>query len=190
MEKLYLICISDAENPKILQKSEYLEFRHKFVSLQIKMKGIITKITAVLLVVWYLMSIIGFGVHTCSGSGKSFVVSFVEGLSCEDIHPEHHCSKESCCHHSHSCCNEDSSLCLKSKSCCSNDYQVLALTGTVSDEKNGAYESFSFAYCHCIRSEIFGQEMFSRKPVSAYPVSDSSPGHMPDMQSVLSVWRI
>lgn len=154
------------------------------------MKGIITKVTAVLLIVWYLMSIIGFGVHTCSGSGRSFVVSFVEGLSCEDIHPEHHCCKVSCCSHSQSCCDEDGSLCLKSESCCSSDYQVLALTGTVSDEKNGSYESFSFAYCHYICSEIYGQEMFSRKPVQADSVSDSSPGHMPDIQSVLNVWRI
>ena len=51
------------------------------------MKGLITKIFAALLVGWYMMSIIGFGVHTCSGSGKSFVVAFYEEMTCEEIHP-------------------------------------------------------------------------------------------------------
>ena len=168
----------------------YLEFRHKFVSLQIEMKGFMTKVTAVLLLIWYSMSIIGFGVHTCSGSGKSFVVSFVEGFSCEDIHPEHHCSKGDCCSHTHSCCDDEGLLCLKSNTCCSSDYQVLALTGTVSDEKNSNADTFSFSYCNSFCSEIFGQDMHCFRLIQHNNMTDSGPGRMPDIQSVLSVWRI
>ena len=47
------------------------------------MKGLLTKITAMLLVVWYSMSIIGFDIHTCSGSGESFVVT-VDGFIVSD----------------------------------------------------------------------------------------------------------
>ena len=57
------------------------------------MKKVCTKIFAALLVVWYLVGIIGFDMHTCNGSGRSFVVAFFEGMACEDIHPEHVCDE-------------------------------------------------------------------------------------------------
>ena len=166
-----------------------MEYRHKFVSLQIGMKGLLTKITALLLVVWYSMSIIGFGVHTCSGSGESFVVTFVEGLECEDIHPEHHCTKGSCCSHQHSCCDTPSHINLETKSCCSNDYQVLALTGTLSDEKNGIEDLISFDYI-CSNIFEFIADIHNLQFVSHSPADVSCLGRMPDIQSLLSVWRI
>ena len=154
------------------------------------MKGIFTKVTALLLIVWYSMSIIGFGVHTCSGSGKSFVVTFVEGFACEDIHPEHHCSKGACCSHSHASHHEESQQSVKSKSCCTSDYQVLALTGTVSDDKNGAdYQDYPVLhishgqYDHL--ADVFKSRIIIRD--SGY-ISES--WRMPDMQAALSVWRI
>ena len=119
-----------------------MEYRCNFVTLQTGMKGILTKVTAMLLIVWYSMSIIGFGIHTCSGSGESFVVTFVEGLECEDIHPEHHYTKGSCCSHSHSCCDTGTHTGIGPKLGCTSDYQVLALTGTVSDEKNSFEDLF------------------------------------------------
>ena len=65
------------------------------------MKEIVTKIFAALLVVWYLVGIIGFDVHTCSGSGRSFVVAFFEEMTCEEIHPEHSCDPAACCADEH-----------------------------------------------------------------------------------------
>lgn len=156
------------------------------------MKGLFTKITALLLVVWYSMSIIGFDVHTCSGSGESFVVTFVEGFECEDIHPEHHCHQGSCCSHSHDCCETKAHVQVKSKSCCSSDYQVLTLTGTVSDEKNGVENPSSSVYCCCICSNIFELNADVHNPQNIFhnPTYGSSQGKVPDVQSVLSVWRI
>lgn len=156
------------------------------------MKGIFTKITALLLIVWYSMSIIGFGVHTCSGSGKSFIVTFVEGFACEDVHPEHHCSKGSCCSHSHSDNDSDNHLCVKSKACCSSDYQVLALTGTVSDEKNGNDTDRASAYCWYAEQGVSDPFHGLIRP---QVVSDcygylSRCGRICDRQAVLSVWRI
>ena len=169
-----------------------LEIRSKFVSLQIEMKGVMTKVAALLLIVWYSMSIIGFGVHTCNGSGKSFVVSFVEGFSCEDIHPEHHCSKSSCCGHSHGCCDADDMVSLKSKSCCSSEYQMLTLTGTISDEKTSGDDPISFVYCHSIIANIFeiNADLYSPQFLSRCLTHDSWPESIADRQSVLSVWRI
>lgn len=169
-----------------------MECRHKFVSLQTGMKGIITKVTALLLIVWYSMSIIGFDIHTCSGSGESFVVTFVEGFECEDIHPEHHCAEGRCCSHSYSCCETVIQDCVHSKSCCSRDYQVLSLTGAVSDEKNGFEDLGSFIYCNLICSNIpdFNAGLYNLSHMSRRTTFDSCPWHMSDIQSVLNVWRI
>ena len=60
-------------------------------------RTVLIKLTSVLLTVWYLMSIIGFDVHTCSGSGCSFVTTFIEGMTCAEVHPEHVCDAGSCC---------------------------------------------------------------------------------------------
>ena len=166
-----------------------MEYRCNFVTLQTGMKGILTKVTAMLLIVWYSMSIIGFGIHTCSGSGESFVVTFVEGLECEDIHPEHHCTKGSCCSHSHSCCDTGTHTGIGPKSCCTSDYQVLALTGTVSDEKNSFEDLF---YSDYICSNIFesSADIHDLQFVPHYPADVSCLGRMPDIQSLLGVWRI
>lgn len=155
------------------------------------MKGIVTKVSALLLIVWYSMSIIGFGIHTCSGSERSFVVTFVEGFSCKDIHPDHRCAEGQCCSHSH--CNSctDDRTCLKSMSCCSNDYQVLTLTGTISDERN-AFEVLSstpfnnyFEYC---RSDN-DCPIYSQSGSHSYDYQ-SGGTYTRKRQTVLRVWRI
>lgn len=156
------------------------------------MKMLFTKVTALLLLVWYSLSIIGFDVHTCNGNGESFIVTFVEGFECVDIHPEHHCHKGSCCsgHHDHSVANSHASL--EAKSCCSSDYQVLALTGVVSDEKNSFEDLTSFVYSNYISSNIleFSADVHDPRILSFYLADSSGTGRMPDAQSVLSVWRI
>ncbi len=99
------------------------------------MKNMAIRILAALLTIWYSMSIIGFDVHTCKGSGHSFVVTFVEGLSCGDIHPEHKCASHSCCSH-HGEDTPDHGEGIGPSDCCSDDYHVLELTGVVSDDED------------------------------------------------------
>ena len=86
------------------------------------------KISAVLLAVWYCLSIIGFGVHTCQSSGQTFIAMFTDGASCSDIHPEHHCCKTKC--HEQSQCDADCSIELQK--CCSNEYHMIQLSGCLS----------------------------------------------------------
>ena len=91
------------------------------------------KISAMLLVVWYCMSIIGFDVHTCNASGQTFVVTFAEGNTCADVHPEHHCCKSHkaeshCCQSENHCCDSQYSA-IDVQKCCSNEYQMILLTG-------------------------------------------------------------
>lgn len=178
----------------------YLKFRHNFVSLQVEMKGIFTKIIAVLLVVWYSMSIIGFDVHTCSGSGRSFVVTFVEGLTCEEIHPEHRCDKSACCADAHGCCqshgctHSDSEAVsqISARSCCSSDYQVLALTGTSLDDKDNERNVCNCGHCPSplLISVEMPDNILASGRIFFSKVSGPGVEMRPDGQSLFSVWRI
>ena len=124
-----------------------------FVTLHVGMKDRILRFSALLLALWYCFSVIGFGVHTCKASGRSFIATFVSGLSCEDIHPEHDCASDHalvdghdcCCHHASekreaACCSADVHMPEYSPEdcCCSNDYHVLTITGNTieEDDKN------------------------------------------------------
>ena len=113
------------------------------------MKNIGTRVFAAILVIWYSLSLIGFGVHTCSENNRSFLTSFISGVSCEDVHPEELCGN-ACCEkvsykHSCKCCcghivevveetapeSVPSDGCvLAQKKCCSDDYQQIEITGS------------------------------------------------------------
>lgn len=158
------------------------------------MKGVITKIVAMLLVLWYSMSIIGFDIHTCHGSGRSFVVTFIEGTACEDIHPEHQC-------HAHSCCEaEDASCChhnndepsVAASSCCSNEYQVLALTGVLSSDDHRHYDACGCGCCPYV--DLYTCDLAHDYRYDSYQAYIKSPdsglGVVWDVQTAFNVWRI
>ena len=133
------------------------------------MKGFWMKICAVLLVVWYCMSIIGFDVHTCKGSGRAFVTTFAEGMTCADIHPEHHCCRThheepACSHHESLCCHEkassshqepdccghhgpDSQKSVDLQTCCTDSYQVIILTGCRAEDDGHDSDGCGFSTC-------------------------------------------
>ena len=172
---------------------------YNFLTLQIGMKGLIIKMFAALLIGWYMMSIIGFGVHTCSESGKSFVVAFYEEMTCGEIHPEHSCDEAACCADKHvchgDCCSHETGhdvLSVKAKSCCSNDYQVLELTGTlVADDDRyddlNAYEDCPYA---ALASCEAGFSTSWRTIIKYIQRPDSGSAQARNSQAVLAVWRI
>ncbi len=164
----------------------------------------IIKILAIMLTVWYSMSIVGFDIHTCSGSGRSFVVTFIKGLTCEDVHPEHSCNKASCCGGSHSAdlcsdCHSDHSDCpfcdgmsVKAKSCCSNDYQSLDLTGIPVSQDHEHFDECVCGFCPCIGFSACGlPEHYNENNLTAYIMGpDSGVGSACERQAALRVWRI
>lgn len=128
------------------------------------MRGLIIKMFAALLLGWYLVSIIGFGVHVCNDDGTGFLVAFYDGMSCEEVHPEQACEPMLCCsdachdreyeykhehEHTGSCCACDDAegLVIKPGHCCSNFYQVLELTGTSVVDDGRGFEEVMFKYC-------------------------------------------
>lgn len=169
----------------------HLEFHHKFVTLQIVMKHVVIKIFSVLLCMWYTISIIGFDVHTCKGSGHSFVVTFVEGLSCGDIHPEHVCGPQSCCSHHREGGSHGHGAGISSSSCCSDNYQVLALAG-VAGQDSGRQNSD-----HVLLSGILLPASVSPDVCPVSGVSAASRllhscrhVHLRPCHSLYAVWRI
>lgn len=178
-----------------------LDCRTFFVFLQIMKKDVLIKLAALLLTVWYSMSIIGFDVHTCSGSDRSFVAGILTGRSCEDIHPEHMCSPFACCadghdhEHVRTCC-EDHSACafcdgvsIRAKSCCSNDYQVLSVAGTIpSDDQRNSDESGCFPVLVPYAPNSLSSLDFNLS--GSYVHEPGSGLCRSDRQAALSVWRI
>ena len=154
------------------------------------MKNVMMKISAMLLVVWYCMSVIGFDVHTCMASGESFVVTVLEGTECKDIHPEHTCCADAVSH----CCScrhhEDASTAsVEDPGCCQDDIQVLVLTGSRYDDDGRHHYDSVFLYPSVAvdpYSLVSPRNFFD----SLCFIPDSGlivPG---ESQAFLSVWRI
>ena len=173
---------------------KFLLHLNVFCTFAGKMRNVAHKIFAVVLAVWYLMSIIGFGIHTCRGSQRSFLTTFISEVVCEDIHPEHHCtSAHHCCgdHQEHGCCGDPSDPTFESPSCCSDDVMVLSLTGTAPSS-----EDYGCSLCHCWHgpAEVSAASLHHLSKVQeinrTIQESDSGLPAPGDVQSVLGIWRI
>ena len=146
------------------------------------------KICSVLLVLWYLMSVIGFNVHTCHGEGHSFVTTFIEGTACSDIHPDHHCTDTH--HHSdeaEGCCGSDDQ-----DDCCSDEFQVLSVTGLMSDDnyacscESSLIDCLYIAHSSSALEQVYLNDYLLKDLYE--PESGLAAGY--DVQSFFSIWRI
>ena len=73
---------------------------------------------ALLLAVWYLLSVAGLDVHRDHEHGRTYVVCGITGCDCEHIHPHTHC---------HDTTHEGT--CMEDEECCSDDFEaVLSLS--------------------------------------------------------------
>ena len=165
------------------------------------MKNLVTRVFAFMLVVWYCLSIIGFGVHTCSESNRSFLTSFISGVSCEDVHPSDVCKASCCSAHNHkNCCSHHSAdeskeeapagiLKITNKACCSNDYQQIDLTGSgqVCVSEQSVCPVTFIALCS-VSSLGYDSVSFS-KMIQARTLPDRDL-YMGELRPLLSVWRI
>jgi len=161
-----------------------------FVFLRIRMRTMVMKISALLLVIWYCMSIIGFDVHTCRESGRSFVTSSILGTECEDIHPEHH--HDHCCS---DCGNHASSSevdCVSPEDCCTDDIQVLVLTGSSTNDSHRHYDECHCGLCPCVieHMSVIDDLRAGTEFQEIIPLPDSGLFATGDVQTILGVWRI
>lgn len=170
-----------------------------FISLRIVMKHGYMKFTALLLTLWYLISVIGFDVHVCKGSARSFITTFMS--TCKDIHPGHDCLPMLCSHHVYDiaahegagCCHSScshSGEAYTSDTCCTDSYQVLILTGGRYDEQK-FHGGCCCHYCPCpdvsdIADIISACSVNNHNSYFYLPKSLSDI----DFQSFLGIWRI
>lgn len=156
------------------------------------MKERLLRISALLLVIWYCFSVIGFNVHTCRASGESFVATVLTGISCEDIHPEHACCTGHCKSHCSSSCrhHEAETAFNIDKKCCSDDYHVLLLTGAVpDDDRSDDYPIASFDFSGIGNHHIAGDATLAHDCNKIRPlVPDIVSGR--SLRPFLHIWRI
>lgn len=170
------------------------------------MKNLLTSLTAVLLVIWYSLSVIGFDVHTCSGSGETFVATVIGGTTCEDIHPDHHKEACSCCRHAHdsrraarsegmsgtedAAGTDDTEM--TARPCCSDDWQVILLTGCKTQEKHNHFDGSHCGCCPCILdvSEGHTHSRTDIHSLRAFYSPDSGSLAQLDVQRSYNIWRI
>ena len=162
-----------------------MEFCWNFVSLQVGMNNLLTSLTAVLLVIWYSLSVIGFDVHTCSGSGESYVTTVIGGTTCDDIHPEHDCCGHGACctHHT-----EEDGLKSADNQCCTNEIEVLDCEVVTSADEDDHVQLAQNMACVFVESN-YDSQLFAESSEFSYR---PDPGRVwqPDCQALLNIWRI
>ena len=153
------------------------------------MKNVVTYCVAAFMVLWYSLSVIGFDVHTCNGSGKTFIATVISGTGCDDIHPEHDAPCCSCCQ----CEDEADSDELRTKPCCSDDWQMIVLTGLRSDDDK-SQQLFAQSVNHFSASAMLQDFIENLNPIPDYTRNFYKPrtGGLTtrSCQEVYNVWRI
>lgn len=152
------------------------------------------KYFAFILVLWYIVSVTGLDVHTCSHSGKVYVVPLAESTKCSDIHPSDSCSEHAC----GSMCQEDelSSDCRTESSvsqipCCENETHNLQITGISSDSRHFIWKG-KCVFCTAVLPQII-MTAFSAPAAERGTVPWRERGCLPDASEILTeycVWRI
>ena len=142
------------------------------------MKKILTKISACLLAIWYCLSIIGFDVHTCHSANHQFVSTFIEGLTCEEIHSAHKCGHH--CTHHHDSGNSDEHFAnhsdgqISEADCCSDDYHSLSITGTRTEDDHHHFHGSLSCWHTAAVLDAFGTDVPVPYSIDSYLFAPSS----------------
>lgn len=152
------------------------------------MKNVLRNITAILLLIWYSMSVVGFDVHTCSKSGRVFIATVITGTDCEDIHSLYGSPACSCCSdcHHHGCQDEK----MSAKPCCTDQWQMISLTGVRTDNDSRDFLAGGLCPLVCIMA---GDDFASNDPsIDLRGLTWPQPGqmHCRDVHKVCNIWRI
>ena len=150
------------------------------------------RVSAIFVLLWYFLGIIGFNVHTCNASNDSFIVTFLEDMSCDSIHPDEHCAtvKTCCC-----CCGHDSEPASHSdesievSKCCTNEYQMLTSSADRVDETHRINLQDS-AFCVGVLYSLNDLHTYSNASVSRMCSPPRSCHGERGIHLVCSVWRI
>ena len=148
--------------------------------------------SAIFVLIWYCLGIVGFNVHTCTSSNNSFIVTFLEDMTCDAIHPSENCgvAKSCCCCSSHSSeLSEYSDYSIAAPECCTNDYQVLTAAADKVDE-NQRLNLHSAAYCTSVLYSYDSLKHESSLDISRLNGPPDSSQEKYGIRLLFGVWRI
>ena len=150
------------------------------------------RVSAIFVLLWYCLGIIGFNVHTCASTDSSYVVTLLGDLSCSSIHPADQCGtvKKCCCccsHTSEASTYSDESI--DASKCCTNDYQVLLAAADRVDE-NQRLNLTSCVSTASFLSSFDSNVIDSVRSVSYINGPPISSLRTRGLHLVCSVWRI
>ncbi len=147
------------------------------------------KMFSCLMALWYLVSVVGLNVHTCSGTGEVFVSSLAAGTSCEVIHPSHGNHSEQnccCCEHEHE--TEEG---VTKQDCCDNEAVILIHNGCTEDSFLLSQLMVQALDLNCSAPEASALQGFSNDFIKRkIPEPESSPHIQRDILSEISIWRL
>lgn len=142
------------------------------------MNKFVTKVSAFLLALWYCLSVIGFDVHTCHSANHQFVSTFIEGLTCEEIHSAHKCGHH--CTHHHECsdaqehfANHSDGL-IEETDSCTDDYHALSITGTRSEDDHHHFHGSLSCWHTAAVLDAFGTDVPVPYSIDSYLFAPSS----------------
>ncbi len=72
---------------------------------------------AVLLIMWYTLSVTGLDIHHDHEHGKTYVAACIFGISCDRIHPHSHCH------------DGEGGICMEDEECCSDEFHLILSQG-------------------------------------------------------------
>ena len=162
------------------------------------MKNVYIRVAAALLLICYCLGIIGFDVHTCQDSGRSFISMSATVFDCESVHPGQSCHFEtSCQEHKHCCCRhhsepaplQDGFDSIDEGTCCTDDYQNIWITGPGSKDGRQNFGQWVAAAGHvCLSSQVADALIPSYHRISYEKLI--LPPRQCDIQALCGIWRI
>lgn len=138
---------------------------------------LLIKLTAVMMLVLYVVSIGGINIHVCDHTGKVYVTFLAKGNDCQSIHPDSgRCCHAGCCHEHHSGKDGD---------CCHNHAARLILTG------DGDHSTFTHLHVFFTDSfPVFSHEAEVKAPSGIIFHSVLSKVPLPDLIHIICSLRI
>lgn len=164
------------------------------------MNRILTYLAAGLLTLTYLLSYIGFGIHTCSCSGSRQVILLFNNLSCEKIHAHIHIRGAHDHHPGDGCreCEESGHECAQNHQdgCCHTD--IMVLTEDQDDSRQTEFINVEYRTLEYIGYLTDAAVLTSDgilHPVlmsggTGYPLPPDTPARSADLLDLISVLRI
>lgn len=166
------------------------------------MKRILSGILSSLLVLAYLVTSTGFGVHFCESGNTNDLVLLIGDISCEKIHqhyhenniPHHHHSQEGgcdCCSHSdEQSCSESGAYCsIKEKDCCNTVVYSLAEDQNISQDESKHISDY-ITLCVLVSEHFISDNFITGRSIRLPDTRDPMLLKERNYQSELAQWRL